>query len=131
VPSAVEELLRFVCPAQISEERYARCDVQFHGRTLRRGDSIVASLASANSDPACFDHPERLDITRSPNPHVAFGTGAHFCLGAQLARIEAQVAIEKVFSRFPNLSLAVSGDGLRYTGQINLRALTALPVRLT
>ncbi len=62
--------------------------------------------------------------------HVAFGTGAHFCLGAQLARIEAQVAIEKVFSRFPNLSLAVPSDVLRYTGQINLRALTALPVRL-
>ena len=131
VPSAVEELLRFVCPAQISEERYARCDVQLHGQALRRGDIIVASLASANSDPARFDRPERLDITRSPNPHVAFGTGAHFCLGAQLARIEAQVAIEKVFSRFPNLSLAVPSDVLRYTGQINLRALTALPVRLT
>jgi cytochrome P450 len=131
LPSAVEELLRFVCPAQISEERYAPCDMQFHGRTLRRGDSIVASLASANSDPACFDHPERLDITRSPNPHVAFGTGAHFCLGAQLARLEAQAAIEKVFSRFPNLSLAVPSDVLRYTGQINLRALTALPMWLT
>jgi cytochrome P450 len=131
VPSAVEELLRFVSPAQISEERYANHDVQFHGQALRRGDIVVASLASANSDPARFDHPERLDITRSPNPHVAFGTGAHFCLGAQLARIEAQVAIEKVFSRFPNLSLAVPGDVLRYTGQINLRALTALPVRLT
>jgi cytochrome P450 len=131
LPSAVEELLRFVCPVQISEERYASRDVQFHGQALRRGDIIVAWLASANSDPARFDHPERLDITRSPNPHVAFGTGAHFCLGAQLARSEAQVVIEKVFTRFPNLSLAVPSAALRYTGQVNLRALTALPVRVT
>ena len=131
LPSAVEELLRFVCPAQISEERYASRDVQFHGQALRRGEVVVPMLASANSDPARFEHPERLDITRSPNPHVAFGTGAHFCLGAQLARIEAQVVIEKLFSRFPNLSLAVPSAALRYTGRIGLRALTALPVRLT
>jgi cytochrome P450 len=131
LPSAVEELLRFVCPAQISEERYASRDMQFHGQALRRGEIVVPMLASANSDPARFEHPERLDITRSPNPHVAFGTGAHFCLGAQLARIEAQVVIEKLFSRFPNLSLAVPSAALRYTGRIGLRALTALPVRLT
>jgi cytochrome P450 len=72
-----------------------------------------------------------MDITRSPNPHVAFGTGAHICLGAQLARVETQVVLEKVFTRFPNLSLAVPGAALRYTGRLGMRALTKLPVRLT
>jgi cytochrome P450 len=72
-----------------------------------------------------------MDITRSPNPHVAFGTGGHFCLGAQLARVEAQVAIEKVLGRFPKLALAVPASALRYnTGRFDLRALRALPVRL-
>ena len=74
---------------------------------------------------------KRLDLTRAPNPHVTFGSGMHFCLGAQLARVEAQVAVEKVFTRFPNLSLTVPESALTYTGRIGMRALTALPVRLT
>jgi cytochrome P450 PksS len=131
VPSAVEELLRFACPVQIAKHRYVSREVEFYGRLLRRGDAIIPMLASANADPARFDHPERLDITRAPNPHVAFGTGVHICLGAQLARVETQVVIEKVFTRFPNLSLAVPGSALRYTGRLGMRALTALPVRLT
>jgi cytochrome P450 len=131
VPSAVEELLRFVCPVQVAKPRYVRGDLEFHGRPLRRGDVLVPVLASANADPDRFDDPERMDLTRSPNPHVAFGTGMHFCLGAQLARVEAQVVIEKVFTRFPNLSLAVPASALRYTGRLGIRALTALPVRLT
>ena len=113
----MEELLRFVCPVQVTKPRYASRDLEFHGRPLRRGDIIIPMLASANADPARFDNPERLDITRSPNPHVAFGTGSHFCLGAQLARVEAQVVIEKLFTRFPNLSLAVPDSALKYTGQ--------------
>jgi cytochrome P450 len=130
-PSAVEELLRFVCPVQAAKPRYVRHDLEFHGRPLRRGDILLPMLASANADPARFDSPERMDITRSPNPHVAFGTGMHFCLGAQLARVEAQVVLEKVFTRFPNLSLAVPDSELKYTGRLGIRALTALPVRLT
>jgi cytochrome P450 len=130
VPSAVEELLRFVCPVQISKPRYVRGDGELHGQLLRRGDMVLAMLASANADPARFERPEQLDITRSPNPHVGFGTGAHFCLGAQLARVEAQVVIEKLFTRFPNLALAVPDSALRYTGRLGMRALTALPVRL-
>jgi cytochrome P450 len=131
LPSAVEELLRFVCPVQIAKPRYVRDAGEFHGQPLRRGEYIVPLLAAANADPARFDHPEQLDITRSPNPHVGFGTGSHFCLGAQLARVETQVVIEKIFSRFPNLSLAVPAARLRYTGRLGMRALTALPVRLT
>jgi cytochrome P450 len=72
-----------------------------------------------------------MDITRSPNPHVAFGTGVHFCLGAQLAHVEAQFVLEKLFSRFPNLSHAVPDSALKYTSRLGIRALTALPVRLT
>jgi cytochrome P450 len=87
-------------------------------------------LASANADPARFPEPQRLDVGRSPNPHIAFGTGSHFCLGAQLARVEAQVVTEKLFLRFPRLSLAVPPTSLRYTGRLGIRALTALPVRL-
>jgi cytochrome P450 len=88
-------------------------------------------LASANADPARFESPERMDVARAPNPHVAFGTGMHFCLGAQLARVEAQVVLEKLFARFSNLSLAVPSSTLKYTGRLGIRALTALPVRWT
>ena len=116
VPSAVEELLRFVCPVQIAKPRYVSRDLEFHGRPLRRGEILIPMLASANADPGRFDDPERMDITRSPNPHVAFGTGMHFCLGAQLARVETQVVIEKLFTRFPNLSLAVPGSALSTPG---------------
>jgi cytochrome P450 len=139
-PSAVEELLRFVCPVQIGKPRYVSREREFHGRLLRRGDLIIPMLASANADPARFTCPERMDLTRSPNPHVAFGAGPHFCLGAQLARVEARVVLEKLFTRFPNLALAVPGapgpaperprTTLRYTGRLGIRALTALPVRL-
>ena len=129
-PSAVEELLRFVSPVQIAKPRYVGRDLEFHGRPLRRGDVLVPMLASANADPGRFERPEGMDITRAPNPHVAFGTGKHFCLGAQLARVEAQVVIERLFTRFPDLSLSVPGSALEYTGRLGIRALTALPVRL-
>jgi cytochrome P450 len=131
LPSAVEELLRFVCPVQLTKPRYLGRDLEFRGRPLRRGEVVIPMLAAANADPARFPEPERLDVGRSPNPHVAFGTGSHFCLGAQLARVEAQVATQKLFLRFPKLSLAVPPAALRYTGRLGIRALTALPVRLT
>jgi cytochrome P450 len=131
MPSAVEELLRFVCPVQMTKPRYASRALEFRGQSLGRGEVVIPSLSSANTDPARFASPERLDVGRSPNQHVAFGGGGHFCLGAQLARVEAQVVLQRVFTRFPNLSLAVPPSELRYTGRIGMRALTALPVRLT
>jgi cytochrome P450 len=88
-------------------------------------------LASANADPGRFERPEGMDITRAPNPHVAFGTSKHLCLGAQPARVEAQVVTERLFTRFPNLSLGVPDSALKYTGRLGIRALTALPVQLT
>jgi cytochrome P450 len=130
-PSTVEELLRFVCPVQIAKPRYIARDLEFRGRPLRRGEILIPMLASANADPARFDSPERLDLARAPNPHVAFGTGMHFCLGAQLARVESQVVIERLFTRFPNVSLALPDSAPEYTGRLGIRALKALLVRLT
>jgi cytochrome P450 len=130
LPPAVEELLRFVSPVQMSEPRYVIRDLEFHGQSLRRGDYIVAYLGAANADPARFPDPEKLDLSRSPNPHVSFGSGSHFCLGAQLARVEAQVGFERLFTRYPRLALAVADSELKYSGNMLLRALVALPVRL-
>ena len=130
LPLAVKELLRFVSPVQVSKPRFVIRDLEFHGQSLRRGDYIMALLGSANADPARFPQPERLDLTRSPNPHLSFGSGIHFCLGAQLARVEAQVGFEKLFTRYPRLALAVADSELKYTGRMGLRALVALPVRL-
>jgi cytochrome P450 len=130
LPSAVEELLRFVCPIQMSEARHVIRDLEFHGQSLRRGDHIVALLGAANSDPARFPDPEKLDLSRSPNPHVSFGSGIHFCLGAQLARVEAQVGFERLFTRYPRLALAVADAELKHSGNMLLKALVALPIRL-
>jgi cytochrome P450 len=130
MPPAVEELLRFVSPVQMSEPRYAIRDMEFHGQSLRRGDNIVALLGAANADPARFPDPEKLDLSRSPNPHVSFDSGIHFCLGAQLARVEAQVGLERLFTRYPRLALAVADSELKYRGNMLLKALVALPVRL-
>jgi cytochrome P450 len=130
LPPAVEELLRFVSPVQMSEPRFVIRDLEFHGQALRRGDYIVAWLGAANADPARFPEAEKLDLARSPNPHVGFGSGIHFCLGAQLARVEAQVGFERLFTRYPRLALAVADSELKYRGNMLLRALVALPVRL-
>jgi cytochrome P450 len=130
-PSAVEEVLRWYAPVQFTKPRYAVRELEFHGQRLKRGEMVIALLAAANVDPARFPDPQRMDVTRSPNPQVTFGTGIHICLGAQLARVEAQVAIQKLFTRFPGLSLAGPAAKLRYVGRIGMRALTAFPVRLT
>jgi cytochrome P450 len=130
LPPAVEELLRFVSPVHMAQSRYVSRDLEFHGQSLRRGDRIVALLGAANADPARFPDPDKLDLARSPNPHVSFGSGIHFCLGAQLARAEAQVGFERLFTRYPRLALAVADSELRYTGNMAFRALVALPVRL-
>lgn len=127
--SAVQELLRHVTFAQITKPRYPRVDTEFHGQLIRRGEMMFACLASANSDPAVFEHPETLNIHRQPNRHVAFGAGIHVCLGARLARVETAIALQRLFTRFPRLRLAVPRARLRYSGRFGSRALVALPVR--
>jgi cytochrome P450 len=108
---AIEEFLRFVSPVQFSKPRFIRQDVELGGVPLKRGDQIVAMLVAANLDPAANMLPEKLDLERRPNRHIAFGTGIHFCLGHQLARLEGKCALEALYMRWPKLRLAVEpGD---------------------
>jgi cytochrome P450 len=125
---AVEEFLRFVSPVQFSKPRFVRKDTELCGVRLSKGEKIMAMLGAANLDPAANEHPERLDLTRRPNRHVAFGTGIHFCLGHQLARIEGRCALKALFMRWPNLELAVDPSHIRWRRQPGLRAIEKLPV---
>jgi cytochrome P450 PksS len=125
---AVEEFLRFISPVQFSKPRFVRRDIELSGVRLRRGDRIMARLVAANFDPAANEHPERLDLARDPNRHVAFGSGIHFCLGHQLARIEGRCALRALFGHFPGLALAVDASQIRWRPQPGLRAIENLPV---
>ena len=125
---AVEEFLRFVSPVQFSKPRFVRRDVELDGVRLKKGDRIMAMVAAANMDPAAIEHPETLDLQRRPNRHISFGTGIHFCLGHQLARIEGICALQALFTRWPGLRLAVEPDQIRWRQRPGLRSLETLPV---
>jgi cytochrome P450 len=125
VPSAVEELLRYDCPSQ-QTARLAPDDVVLGGKTIRKRQAVIAVMAAANRDPQRFPDPDRLDLGRRDNRHVAFGWGPHFCFGAALARIEGQVAFETLLRRLPNIQLAPGSLGWRTN--LGLRGLTALPL---
>jgi cytochrome P450 PksS len=129
IRSAVEELLRFESPVEAATERYAREDVTIAGVTIPRGELIFPVIASANRDERQFTDPDKLDLTREPNKHLAFGLGAHYCLGAALARMEGQIAINTLLRRMPGLRLAVEPGALRWRPGLVLRGLTALPVQ--
>ncbi|HEY6993544.1 MAG TPA: cytochrome P450 [Xanthobacteraceae bacterium] len=125
---AVEEFLRFVSPVQFSKPRFVRKDIELGGVRLKKGDRIMAMVAAANMDPEANEHPERLDLERRPNRHLAFGTGIHFCLGHQLARIEGACALRALFKRWPKLALAVEPAQIRWRRRPGLRAIETLPV---
>ena len=125
---AIEEFLRFVSPVQVSKPRYVRRDVNLGGVHLKRGDQVMAMLVAANLDPAANQSPEKLDLERRPNQHMAFGTGIHFCLGHQLARLEGRCALEALFQRWPKLKLAIEPDKVRWRSRPGIRAITELPV---
>ena len=125
IPSAVEELLRYESPSQHTA-RLAPEDVELGGKLIRKRQATIAVMGAANRDPERFPDPDRLDITRQDNRHVAFAWGAHFCFGAPLARIEGQTAFEAVLRRMPNLSLAA--EKVVWRENLGLRGLTALPV---
>ena len=124
-PSAVEELLRYESPSQHTA-RLARADVEMGGKQIRRRQAVIAVMGAANRDPDRFPEPDRLDITRQDNRHVAFGWAAHFCFGAPLARMEGQIAFETVLRRLPNLALEPLP--LVWRHNLGLRGLAALPV---
>ena len=126
--TAIEELLRFVCPAEMATERYARADIMVAGTLIPRGELVLAVIGSANRDPNYFDEPDRLDITRQNNKHLAFSQGIHYCVGAPLARLEGQIALSTLARRMPNLRLSLAPEQLRWRRGFILRGLEALPV---
>jgi cytochrome P450 len=102
--------------------------VELGGHQIKEGDFLVMLLGSANRDPARFEEPDRLDVARPRNNHLGFGVGIHFCLGAPLARLEAQIAFPALLARLPGLSLAIDEDALTWRHSLMLRGLDALPV---
>ncbi|MFJ9766306.1 cytochrome P450 [Streptomyces erythrochromogenes] len=125
--SAVEEFLRYDGPVNPGIARFAREDVEIAGTAIPRGATVLIASAIADRDPARFPDPDRLDITRQDNAHLAFGHGVHYCLGAPLARLEGQIAIGTVLRRLPGLALAVAPDEIRWRPG-GLRGPLSLPV---
>jgi cytochrome P450 PksS len=128
IKPAVEELLRYASPLLTATERYAREDVTVAGVTIPRGEQVFAALASANRDERQFPDADRLDLGREPNRHLAFGLGPHFCLGAPLARLEGQVAINALLCRADGVTLGVAPAALRWRRGLVLRGLESLPM---
>lgn len=125
---AVEELLRFAGPLETATERFAREDLTVAGVTIPRGSIVYAAVASANRDERHFPDADRLDLGREPNKHLAFGLGAHYCLGAPLARLEGQIAFQTLLGRTKGIRLGVAPSELRWRRGLVLRGLEALPV---
>jgi cytochrome P450 PksS len=130
VPTAVEELLRFASPVGAAAGRSARRGMRVAGVAVPRGGLVLAVIASANRDERAFADPDRLDVTRAPNRHLSFGLGAHYCLGAALARMEGQIALATLLRRAPDLRLAVGPRALRWRPGLVLRGLEGLPVTI-
>jgi cholest-4-en-3-one 26-monooxygenase len=126
LPQAIEEILRWVSPV-MQFRRTAMCDTQLSDRKIRKGDKVVMYYAAANRDPRVFDDPEVFDITRRPNPHLAFGVGTHFCMGSHIARLEMRVTLEEFLQRFPNPSLAGPPERLQSNF---ISSIKSLPVNL-
>ena len=124
IETAVEEFLRFDSPVQGLVRTLSR-DVSFKGHEIPENSKVFLMLGSANRDPKCTPDPNRFDVGRSPNRHLAFGFGTHFCLGASLARLEARVAFEEMLARFP--AFHVSGPTVRLHGEV-IRGLLSVPL---
>jgi cytochrome P450 len=128
--SAVEELLRYTTPADFASPRVAREDVTLNGARIPRGDIVLLILGSANRDASRFPDPDKLDLMREPNKHLALGMGTHFCVGAPLARMEGEIALTKLFARFPDLRLEIPSRSLRWRRGLAFRGLRRLPVAI-
>ncbi|ATW51260.1 cytochrome P450 [Streptomyces xantholiticus] len=128
IGNAVEELLRYLTIGQFGAERVATQDGEIGGVRIAKGEQVVTHLLSADFDPAFVEDPERFDITRRPAPHLAFGFGAHQCIGQQLARIELQIVFGTLFRRFPTLRLAKPVEELRFRNDMVFYGVHELPV---
>jgi pimeloyl-[acyl-carrier protein] synthase len=124
---ATEECLRYDAPVK-SIQRLASQDIEMRDKVMEKNDRIRWFISSANRDPNVFAEPDRFDITRQPNPHVAFGNGVHHCLGATLARVEGQEVFKALAERFPRMQLAT--EELEYQPSITFRSLKSLPITL-
>jgi cytochrome P450 len=131
LPAAVEELLRFTNPVNHANDRFTTEDVPVGDVVIPAGEWVFPAISSANRDPAQFPDPDRLDLGRDTSGHVAFGHGVHHCLGAPLARMEAEVALGALLARFPRISLAVTPEELRWRPVSLMNGLKSLPVCLT
>jgi cytochrome P450 len=125
---AVEEILRYEGPVERATMRFAATEVEVGGQTIRRGDAVSLVLAAADRDPAHFDQPDGFDITRTPNRHLGFGLGIHYCLGAPLARLEGQIALATLRARLPQPRLATPVESLRWRTVPILRGMPHLPL---
>ena len=129
IPSAIEELLRFNRFSEVGQLRVAVEDIELHGVHIKAGDGVMAALNSANRDPRAYDAPDELRLDRPDNKHLSFGFGPHFCLGAQLARIELQESLAALVRRFPRMSLAKPAEELEWR-RVLVSGLAELPVNL-
>ncbi|MCL8009781.1 cytochrome P450 [Streptomyces sp. AS02] len=128
LPRAVEELLRYDSAFELTTWRFFDQDSDLHGTEVPAGDSVIVSLCAANRDPGRFPAPDTLDLDRSPNPHLAFGHGIHFCPGAALARAELQIALGTLLTRLPGLHLAVRDEDIEWIPAVLGRGTNHLPV---
>lgn len=129
IRTAVEEALRFDANSGFGLPRYLREEIEVSGAVLPRGTTVICSMAAANRDEGAFEAADRMDLTRSPNPHLAFGAGAHSCLGQALARTELQVVLEVLLRRLPTLELAVPVAELERVEGLAVGGLRTVPVR--
>jgi len=130
IDTAVEELLRYGNPVEHGNPRYLLEEITLHGVTMPKNSSVLLMLASANRDETVFEDADRLNLQRQPNRHVAFGLGAHYCLGAPLARLEGKIAINALVSRFPDLQLTIPREQVPWRTAVAVRGVKSLPVVL-
>ncbi|MER5732451.1 cytochrome P450 [Streptomyces sp. NPDC002138] len=129
--TGIEELLRYDGPVELATWRYATEPLTLGGQDVPAGDPVLVVLAAADRDPARFEDPDTLDLSRTDNQHLGYGHGIHYCLGAPLARLEGQTALASLLTRLPDLELAIPPEELRWRGGLIMRGLRTLPVRFT
>jgi cytochrome P450 len=127
IPGAVEECLRWATPV-INMARTTTQDVEVRGQTIPKGEQVLLMYTSGNRDENVFERPGRFDLLRDPNPHITFGYGTHYCLGASLARVEIRVVLQELVRRLPGIRLADPAEPVRRTHSSFIRGLLALPV---
>jgi cytochrome P450 len=128
IHSAIEEILRYDGPVEVSNVRWATEDIEFKGKHIKKGEMILISFSSANRDSQQFPNPDQLDITREANNHIAFGKGVHYCVGAPLARLEGEIAIGTLMRRMPNLRLNTDFNSLEWRSGMIIRGLKEIPL---